>query len=261
MDLNALHEELAECAKVTGAFIASERKNISLNDAKFKGLNDMVTEVDLESEKRITNFLKKLLPGADIIGEEGKYENTGSKYKWIIDPLDGTTNYIHGIPAYAISIALCENDEPILGVVHDPERVECFTAIKGKGAFLNNEKIGVSKSGSLDKCLMATGFPVTIFDKTTLLLKITESFIRETHGVRRIGSAALDLAYVACGRFEGFFEYNLNAWDVAAGALLVQEAGGIVSDFQGGDQFLFGKQILAGNSCHSEMLTLIKKHW
>ncbi len=261
MDLKLISNQVAKIAQKTGAYIKAEAGKISLKRANYKGLNDLVTYVDKESEERIVEELTKLLPNADILAEEGQYPIKKSKLKWVIDPLDGTTNFVHGIPAYAISIALLDNDEPLVAVVFDVEREECFSAFKEGGAFLNGEKIEVSKSQKLSECLMATGFPVTVFDKSSRLLKITESFIRETHGVRRIGSAALDLAYVSCGRFDGFFEYNLNAWDVAAGVLLVLEAGGNVSDFKGGDNYIFGKEILAANSVHSEMLQLISSDW
>ncbi|MEQ8360799.1 MAG: inositol monophosphatase family protein [Cytophagales bacterium] len=261
MDLKDISNQVATIARKTGAYIKAEAKGITLQRAAYKGINDLVTYVDKESERRIVEELSQILPEADILAEEGNYKSKNSNLKWIIDPLDGTTNFVHGIPAYAISIALVENDIPIVAVVFDVEREECFTAYSRGGSFLNNEKIEVSKSQNLSECLMATGFPVTTFDKSSLLLQITESFIRETHGVRRIGSAALDLAYVSCGRFEGFFEYNLNAWDVAAGVLLVKEAGGFVSDFKGENNYLFGKEILAANAAHPEMLKLISKDW
>lgn len=261
MNPDNLISEVISCARETGAYIASQRDNISLAKAEYKGLNDLVTEVDKESEKRISEFLESIFPEAEILAEENRYEKKSSEYRWVIDPLDGTTNFVHGIPAYTISIALLEREKPVLGVVYDVERKECFAATKNAGTWLNDKRVEVSKSCSLQECLMATGFPVTVFDKTSLLLKITEAFIKNTQGVRRIGSAALDLAYVSCGRFDGFFEYNLNAWDVAAGALLVTEAGGKVSDFSGGENYIYGREILAGNLVHPEMQKLIFDFW
>ncbi len=261
MDLNTLCQQVIEVAKKTAKYIKSEAEGISLGKADYKGINDLVTHVDKESERQIVTELSRILPEAEILAEEGKYPTKNSNYKWIIDPLDGTTNFVHGIPAYTISIALMENDEPIIGVVHDVSREECFSAYKGGGTELNGKRVNVSINSSLNQCLMATGFPVTVFDRVDDMMKIIKAFIEETHGVRRIGSAALDLAYVSCGRFEGFFEYNLNAWDVAAGALLVKEAGGIVSDFSGGDNYIFGKEILAGNAAQPGMLRIISKDW
>lgn len=261
MDLKSICNQVIEISRKTGKYIKSEAEGISLGKADYKGTNDLVTHVDRESERLIVEALNKILPEAGILAEEGKYSDKESKYKWIIDPLDGTTNFVHGIPAYTISIALMENDVPIIGVVHDVSREECFSACKGGGTKLNGKKVNVSTNASLDQCLMATGFPVTVFDRIDDVLKIVKSFIEETHGVRRFGSAALDLAYVSCGRFEGYFEYNLNAWDVAAGALLVQEAGGLVSDFSGKENFIFGKEILAGNAAQPDMLMIISRDW
>jgi myo-inositol-1(or 4)-monophosphatase len=191
--------------------------------------------------------LHHLLPDAGFIVEEQTITKKGERYQWVVDPLDGTTNFIHGLPCYSISIALMDGPEVIIGVVYEINHGECFYAWKGGGCFLDGGKISVSAAPSLHDSLMATGFPYYDY---SLLEKYMELFtwcLRNTHGVRRIGSAAVDLAYVACGRFEGFFEYSLSPWDVAAGSLLVTEAGGQVTDFKGNDNYIFGRQILATN--------------
>ncbi len=261
MDLAALTDQVIKTAIEVGEYIRQERIAFDYNKVILKGKNDLVSHVDKESERRIISGLNKILPEASTLAEEGNNVEKGSPYTWIIDPLDGTTNFVHGIPAYAVSIALVEKDQPIIGVVYEVSRDECFSAYKNGGAKLNGKLISISAHYKLEHCLMATGFPVTVFDKIPQLLKILEDFVSSSHGVRRIGSAAMDLSYVACGRFDGFFEYNLNPWDVAAGILIVKEAGGIVSDFKGGDNYLYGREILAGNRAHKEMLEIIKRNW
>jgi myo-inositol-1(or 4)-monophosphatase len=245
--LNSILPHVVKTAKKAGAFIKKERENFSANKIEVKGLNDLVTYVDRGSEKIIVDDLKDILPEAGFIVEENSA--TGKKeYNWIVDPLDGTTNFIHGVPCYAVSIALEHNGEIILGVVYEVSRNECFTAVKGgKGAFLNNNPISVSKNETLSKSLIATGFPIYNFERLDNYLNALKYFMQKTHGVRRIGAAAADLCYLACGRVDAFFEYNLNAWDVAAGSLIIEEAGGTVTDFKGGNNFLFGKEIMCTN--------------
>ena len=167
---------------------------------------------------------------------------------------------MHGLPAFAVSVALTDGDKTVLGVVHEINRDECFYAVNGK-AFCNGEPIQVSDQEQLSGSLLATGLPYNSFGKMEPYLNILKSFMQNSHGIRRIGSAAVDLAYVACGRFEGFYEYNLNAWDVAAGAYIIECAGGIVSDFKGGGNFLYGREIIAANAVHGAMLSTIRKYW
>jgi len=228
-----------------------------------KGFNDLVSYVDKEAEKKIVSGCREILPESGFITEEGTTEKaSGESYIWIIDPLDGTTNFVHGLPAYCVSIALLLNGELLLGAVYEPNRDELFHAIRGEGAWCNEERIFVSERKRLADSLLATGFPYHDFGKMETYLHILNDFMQTTHGLRRIGSAAIDLVYTACGRFEGFFEYNLNAWDVAAGALIVREAGGIVSDFKGGDEYLFGRQLIAATPLvHQGMLETIGKRW
>ncbi len=256
-----LLQEVIVLVKETGDFIRTEAQNFDTSKIEYKGKNDLVSYVDQEAEKRLVKGLSELLPGSGFIAEEGTSNHKSDTYNWIIDPLDGTTNFTHGLPIFAISIALVKRNELSLGVVYDISRDECFHAVKGNGAFLNHVPIQVSQTPSIDKALLATGFPYYNFDQMQQYLSIINEFMQTTHGLRRMGSAAIDLVYTACGRFEGFFEYNLNAWDVAAGALIVQEAGGVVTDFKGGNDFLFGREIIAGNSVQPEMLKTIQKHW
>ncbi len=259
--MQKLLQDVIVLVKETGEFIRQESRKFDSSKIEYKGKNDLVSYVDKEAERRLVHGLSEILPGSGFIAEEGTSNKKSDIYNWIIDPLDGTTNFTHGVPAYAISIALLKRGELSLGVVYEINRDECFHAARGKGAFLNHAPIQVSKVKSLDKSLLATGFPYYNFDQMRQYLTILNDFMQSTHGLRRMGSAAVDLAYTACGRFEGFFEYNLNAWDVAAGALIVQEAGGTVTDFNGGNDYLFGREIVAGNVTQPEMLNTIQKYW
>lgn len=227
------------------------------------GFNNLVSYVDKESEKMIVSALEKLVPQAGFITEEGTVAQAlEEEYAWIIDPLDGTTNYLHGLPLFAISIALVRNKKPILGVVHNVVPNECFHSIGNGKAYCNDTEIRVSAISSLNESLLATGFPYYHLDKRDVYLDIIKDFLAKTHGIRRLGSAAIDLAYVACGRLEGFFEYNLNAWDVAAGTFILEQAGGKVTDFKGGDNFIFGGEMCASNTAiHAEMLDTIRPQW
>ena len=247
MNLENICTEVVKLSKEVGAFILSEKQNITSKSVEKKGLHDFVTYVDKTAEEKIVKKLSEILPESGFIAEEGTSTKKGETYNWIIDPLDGTTNYIHGITPFAISIALSRNDQIILGVVYEIGLKEAFYAWEGSKAFLNGKQIEVSDKGTVEESLIATGFPYYDYERINPLLKSLEFFMRNSHGVRRLGSAATDLAYVACGRFEAFYEYSLNPWDVAAGAFIVQKAGGKVSDFSGGNNYIFGKEIIAGN--------------
>lgn len=234
-------------AMQVGSFIMAQQEKIVAADVKTKSLNSLVSYVDIEAEKRLVEGLKRILPHAGFITEEETTAQTtgdGDVF-WIVDPLDGTTNYLNGLPIFAISIALRVAGETVVGVVYEIVNVELFSCWKGGGAYLYDDPIKVSNKSPLSNALLATGFPYHDFSKMQQYLRLLQDCFEHTRGMRRFGSAATDLAYVACGRFEGFFEYGLNAWDVAAGALLVQEAGGVVADFNGGDNYLFGKEIIA----------------
>jgi len=247
MDLKNFCEEVIQICKEVGKYIASEGKNFSPVKIEEKGRNDFVSYVDKTSEAKLVKRLKELIPEAGFITEEGTETKRAETYNWIIDPLDGTTNFIHGFPFIAISIALMENETVVLGVVYEITREECFYSWKGVPAFLDGREIHVSSTPMVKDSLVGTGFPYYNYEKLESYLELFKWFMKNSHGVRRPGSAATDLAYVACGRFDGFFEYGLSAWDVAAGAFLIQQAGGHISDFKGGNDYVFGKEIVAGN--------------
>jgi myo-inositol-1(or 4)-monophosphatase len=260
MNLENICQQVTDLTKSVGEFILSEKNNITHLNIEEKGLHDFVTHVDKTSEQKLVDGLTKTLPEAGFIAEEGTSVKKGDKYNWIIDPLDGTTNFIHGITPFAISIALMENDKIILGVVHELGLNECFYAWKDSPAFLNGEIIKVSEMETIGNSLIATGFPYYDYKRIKPFLESLEYFMKNSHGVRRLGSAATDLVYVACGRFEAFYEYSLSPWDVAAGAFIVQQAGGIVSDFKGENNYIFGEEIIATNNfVFDNFLNNIKK--
>ncbi len=247
-DYTEILEKVKDLTRSTGSFILNEAGRFNIRDINTKGLNDFVSYVDLKSEKMLVEGLGQILPEAGFIAEEGTVENTNKKYSWVIDPLDGTTNFMHGLPAYSISIALMKEDEILLGLIYSVTNNEMFYAARGTGAWLNGKQIHVSETSQVKNMLVGTGFPFTNYILLGPYLETLKYFIENTHGVRRIGSAAIDLAYVACGRFDSFFEYNLKPWDVSAGILIIREAGGIVSDFSGNQDKLNGKEIVAANS-------------
>ena len=262
MNYELLCSKVIAIARLTGNFIRKESINFDAKSVELKGLNDLVSYVDKTAEKQIVRNLSKLLPDAGFTTEEETINTRGAVFNWIIDPLDGTTNFIHGIPVYSISIALYENDLPVLGVVYEINRGEMFYSYKGGPAFLNGKEIRVSGRKSLSECLVATGFPYYQFDKQAIYMNLFSEMMQRCHGLRRLGSAAVDLAYVACGRFDAYFEYNLNAWDVAAGAFLVQQAGGNITNFKGGDEFIESREILATNALlDAEILEMLQRHF
>jgi len=262
LDYELLCTKVIAITRLTGNFIRKESMNFDVDRIELKGLNDLVSYVDKNAEKQLVRNLKKLIPDAGFITEEKTVTSKGERYNWIIDPLDGTTNFIHGIPTYAISIALHEYDQPVIGVVYEINRGEMFYAYHGGKAFLNGKEIHVSERALLADSLLATGFPYYMFDKQERYMRLFAEMMQKCHGLRRIGSAAVDLVYVACGRFDAFFEYNLNAWDVAAGAFIVQQAGGHVLNFGGGDEFIATREILATNAkIDTEILAEMAKHF
>lgn len=249
MNLKNIKDKICDIAIEVGDYVKEECNKFNKNDIEVKSKNSLVSYVDKMAEEKIVVVLENLLPEAGFIAEEGTSDKKGEYYNWIIDPLDGTTNFMHGIPIYSISIALKYNNEIIIGVVYEPNNKECFSAFKNGGAFLNNKPIKVSNISKISDSLFATGFPYYDYKKLNSYLEILKWLMYNSRGIRRIGSAAVDLCYVACGRYEGFYEYSLNAWDVAAGALLVKEAGGAVTDFKGENNFIFGREIVASNNC------------
>ena len=227
-----------------------------------KGLNNLVTETDKASERKLVAGLKDILPGSGFITEEDTTPDTEGDYQWIIDPIDGTTNFVHGIPCFAISVALRKEGKIIMGIVHEINRDEQFYATTEHGAFLNDTPIGVTATAVMQNTILATGFPYDDFDREEQYWKALKEFTQTTRGLRRFGSAAVDLSYVACGRFDGYFEYSLSPWDVAAGGFIVEQAGGKVTDFKGGEDWLIGREIVATNQLiHDPCLETIRRHF
>jgi myo-inositol-1(or 4)-monophosphatase len=263
MELKDLCAKAISIVKETGFYILSERANFSAqNDVELKGHSNFVTYVDKNSERQLVLKLGNLLPGSGFIAEEGTSNSKGEIYNWVIDPLDGTTNFIHGLPPYSISVALMQNSEVILGIVYEISHGEMFHSIKGGGAFLNGSPIKVSTLYEHQQALIATGFPYYDFNKMENYLLCLKEIMETTSGLRRLGSAAIDLCYVACGKFEAFWEYGLNPWDVAAGAFIVQQAGGKVSDFAGRNNYLFGNEIIATNALYyNNFYEIVNKHF
>src|ERR1700685_842742 len=244
---------MAEIAREAGTLLMGYfRQHVKV---EYKGEADLVTVADRNSEALIRERLRQHWPTHDILGEEGGLLDTGSDYRWYVDPLDGTTNFAHGFPVFCVSMGLDYKGSRIAGVIYDPTRDELFAAEQGSGAYLNQQRIHVSKTASLAECLLATGFPSHKRHKNPNIF-FYHQITLHSHGVRRAGSAALDLCCVACGRFDGFWKFNLNPWDTAAGVLIVQEAGGTVTDFKGGPFQLHGRETLASNGLvHRELLS------
>ena len=262
MNYEILCNKVIAIVKLTGNFIRKEALQFDASKIEYKGLNDMVSYVDKTAEQKLVRNLEKLIPDAGFITEEKTISRAGKTYTWIIDPLDGTTNFIHGIPAYGISVALYEDGLPVVGVVYELNRGEMFYSYKGGDAFMNKKQIRVSTNPDLPSSLLATGFPYYQFEKQAQYLKLLEEMMQKSHGVRRIGAAAVDLVYTACGRFDAFFEYNLQQWDFAAGCFIVQQAGGEVFDFSGGNDYFVKREILATNGkLTAEMLEAIKRYF
>ena len=247
MNYQTICLEVADLTREVGAFVKQERKKFDSERILTKGKNDFVTYVDMESERRLVAGLQKIFPQAGFITEEKTIAQKTEQCNWIIDPIDGTTNFIHGLPPHAISVALYNNEIPIVGVVFEIVLEECFYSWHDADAYLNGTKIQVSKSATIADSLIATGFPYNDYSRMDSFVETMKYFFTHSHGLRRIGSAATDLVYVACGRFDAFYEYSLKPWDVAAGAFIVKQAGGNVCDFSGKDNFLSGGEIIASN--------------
>ncbi len=262
MDYKKITLEVISLAKKTGKFFLEEINKVQLSDIEVKGLHDFVSYVDKTAELRIVKRLSELLPESGFITEEQTATHRGDRFNWIVDPLDGTTNFLHHIPLYSVSIALMENDEIVAGVVYEPNLDECFYAWKDGSAYMNGNEIHVSEQSELKNTLLATGFPYYDYGKLNGYMELFTWFARNTSGLRRLGSAAVDLAYTACGRFEGFYEYGLHPWDVAAGVFIVNQAGGTVTDFKGGKDYIFGAELLASNTVlHPVLLDAVKEHF
>jgi len=260
-DYKIICENVTGIAKKTGAFIRNERNRVSTGDVELKSVSSLVTYVDTTSEKMIVKELKKLIPGCGFITEEGTTSEKSERYNWIIDPLDGTTNYIHKIAPHAVSIALMEDSEMVMGVVYEIGQDEMFCAWKDSPAFLNGKEIKVSDSSKPEDTLIGTGMPYYNFERLDDYIEAMKVLMKSTRGLRRFGSAATDLAYVAAGRFDAFYEHALHAWDVAAGVFIIRQAGGKVTDFNGGENWLYGGEIVAASqSIFDTFYGIVNKH-
>lgn len=245
-----------DLARKSGALL--KEKFSQTHQIHYKGEINLVTEADKMSEDLIIAAINRNFPDHGILSEESPAITGAGKLRWIIDPLDGTTNYAHGYPVFCVSIALEDEGKIILGVVYDPMREEMFVAQRGQGAYLNEKKLAVSKIDNLSRSLLATGFPYDIRESKENNLDYFNSMAINVQAIRRAGAAALDLAYLAAGRFDGFWELKLKPWDTAAGVLLVEEAGGIVSDIAGSKWYLQSPSILASNGLiHEQMIKVL----
>ncbi|MCP9759386.1 inositol monophosphatase [Aquitalea sp. S1-19] len=251
-----------KAARRAGSVIQRASHNIDIIRVEKKSANDFVTDVDRAAEQAIIDVILEAYPSHAILAEESGAKGMGaSEYEWIIDPIDGTTNFLHGHSQYAISIALAHKGQVIEAVVYDPSRNDLYTASRGVGAFLNERRIRVSKRIQMNECLIATGFPVVDQSMIDTYLAILKDVIAKSAGARREGAASLDLCNVACGRMDGFFEFNLKPWDIAAGSLIVQEAGGIVTDMKGEQTWLESGDIVAASpKVLAQLLHIIAPH-
>ncbi len=259
--MNYEHFTRLACQAVqeTAAFIRAETGRVEPGQIEEKFLNGLVSYVDRSAEEMLVERLSRILPEAAFLTEEETVAQSEADLQWIIDPLDGTTNFLYGIPQYSVSVGLKSGDDLVLGVVHHVPAGEMFYAWQGGGAWCNGKPVRASARGELRQALICTGFPYHNFSRADEYFAALREFMRAGRGVRRFGSAALDLAWVAAGRFDVFFEYGLNAWDVAAGAVLVREAGGTVSDFGGGGDFIGKYEMLACNAAvYEQALAVIR---
>lgn len=258
--LGELTVRACSLVRQVGRFLHNEISQLHIGDIQEKGRHDFVTRVDRQSERLLVEGLSALLPSSGFLAEEEVKNHSTHSLFWIIDPLDGTTNFIHGVPLYAISVALFNNNRVVAGIVYEVNLDECFYSWEGGPVVLNESVIKVSEVSDLGRSLFATGFPYYDYSKLDQYMRVFDRLLRESSGLRRLGSAAVDLAYVACGRFEGFYEYGLQPWDVAAGAFLVQQAGGRVCDFKEGNDYIYGKELVATNGrVHVPLMAIIKE--
>ncbi len=261
MNYKELCFSVQEIAREAGNFIRTEGDKVTTEDIEFKDTTSLVTYVDKTAEANIVAALQKLIPEAGYVTEEGTAGSNNEKFTWVIDPLDGTTNFLHGIAPHSVSIGLLEDGIPVLGVVYEVKQDEMFYAWKDSPAFLNGKEIRVSPTKDLQNALIGTGFPYYDFDRVDNYIAAMKELMQKSRGLRRFGSAAVDLSYVAAGRFNAFYEHALHAWDVAAGAFIVQQAGGKVTDFKGGRNWLFGGEIVAAaENIFDDFYSIVNKH-
>lgn len=261
MDYKELCFKVQDIARSAGEFIREEQKKITEKNIEIKSVASLVTYVDKTAEQKIVSALKSLIVDSGFVAEEGTAESNNEKYTWFVDPLDGTTNYIHGLSPHSVSIGLAESDELILGVVYEIGANEMYFAWKNSPAFCNGHEIKAATRTKSEDTLIATGFPYHDFNRMDDYIEVMKVLMKSTRGIRRFGSAAIDLCYVAAGRFDGFWEHALNAWDVAAGVFILQQAGGKTVDFNGGKNWLFGGEIISASSSYfPEFFGVVNKH-
>lgn len=260
-NIEVIGAQAIELVKQVGKFIKKQRAQFDTSKIENKGLHDYVSYVDKGSEKQLVEGLSKILPGCGFIVEENTAGHTAEDYVWIIDPLDGTTNFLHNIYPFAISVALQYKNKTVAGIVYELGRDELFYSCGDGKAYCNNSPISASNAPDIEQSLIVTGFPISKYGRLDGHVKTVKDIVLHSQGIRRTGSAASDLAYVACGRFDGYFEYGLNPWDVAAGAFIAQQAGAIVSDYKGGNDYLFGGEMLAASkNVYPTLLDLLKEN-
>ncbi len=261
MDYKNLCSQVQNIARKAGSFIREEQKKITEKNIEIKSVASLVTYVDKTAEQQIVSALKALIPESGFVAEEGTAVSNNEKYTWFVDPLDGTTNYIHGLAPHSVSIGLAEGNELIMGVVYEVGADEMFYAWKNSPAFCNGMEIKAASRAKSEDTLIATGFPYYDFDRMDDYMEAMKVLMQSTRGIRRFGSAAIDLCYVAAGRFDAFFEHALHAWDVAAGVFILQQAGGKTVDFNGGNDWLFGGEIIsASNAYFPVFFEVVNKH-
>lgn len=267
MNYNEICEQVCSIARQAGAYIASEREVFDARNVEYKGDQNLVSYVDKQAERMIVSRLGDLIAQAAIIGEEGTADDNdmnlpNASHTWVIDPLDGTTNFIHGMPPYCVSIALMEADQVVVGVIYIVTSDECYYAWQGSKAYMNGREIRVSEVAKIENSLVISGLAYNLTDQEQSdTMRLFDHFNRHTNGARRIGSAAANLAYVASGKADCFYQVNLSSWDVAAGVLIVKQAGGRVTDYNGGDDCVFGKQLIATNNLlYTEFKNLITEN-
>ncbi|MBO7495434.1 MAG: inositol monophosphatase [Salinivirgaceae bacterium] len=259
IDIERIEPQTIELVKEVGRFIREQRAQFDSSKIEHKGLHDYVSYVDKGSERQLVDGLSKILPGSGFIVEENTAGHSTEENIWIIDPLDGTTNFLHNVYPFAISVALQHKGELVLGIVYELGRNELFHSA-GKGAFCNGQPISASAAPDLEQSLIVTGFPISKYGRLDGHVATVKEIVLHSQGIRRTGSAASDLAYVACGRFDGYFEYGLNPWDVAGGAFIAQQAGALVSDYRGGSNYLFGGEILAASkNVYPRLLEILQR--
>ncbi len=256
--MNKYKEVALQAAYAAADILMDHFGELEQSDVQTKNKFDFVTEVDKQSEQRIIQVIHDTYPDHQIYAEES-HRQEGGQYRWIIDPLDGTTNYIHGVPIFSVSIALEVNNELVLGLVYDPTRQELFYGERGNGAFLNDQPIRVSNISDPEVALLATGYPFRVKHHIDVYQRSFKELFHNVSGIRRAGSAALDLAYIACGRYDGFWELDLKPWDIAGAMVVLLEAGGTITDFSGGDQVLFtGNTVASNGKLHPMMLDIVR---